>query len=289
MAQLEIKGHETRGSEVIALLEMLGGINSHNLYGDESYAYYTIDSDKEIKGRIYMFGDEDLLSLTLEQFEENFPYKVGDKVKVPYEDGRITGNEIYEYKILKIKWDSFESMIKYGLPSGNEQRIEYYSTDNLNIWNKKEIMEEIKIDIPKGYEFAGVDDDNQQVVFEKIGCQYPKTYKECCKVLGLYTMDNDAQGYEANLIIRFQELLIARDAYWKIAGEQMGLDKPWEPNWKDTSQSKHSIWFNNEGICIKSNRISYAVQHILTFPTSEIRDAFFENFKDLIENCKELL
>ena len=34
---------------------------------------------------------------------------------------------------------------------------------------KEETMEEtIKIDIPKGYEFAGVDDDNQQVVFEKI-------------------------------------------------------------------------------------------------------------------------
>lgn len=36
MAQLAIQGHSTRGSEVIALLEMLGGINSHNLYGDES-------------------------------------------------------------------------------------------------------------------------------------------------------------------------------------------------------------------------------------------------------------
>ena len=39
-------------------------------------------------------------------------------------------------------------------------------------------------------------------------------------------MDNDAQGYKADLIIRFQELIIARDAYWKIAGEQMGLGKP---------------------------------------------------------------
>lgn len=28
---------------------------------------------------------------------------------------------------------------------------------------------------------------------------------------------------------------------------------------------------------------------ILAFPTEEMRDAFYENFKDLIENCKELL
>ena len=28
---------------------------------------------------------------------------------------------------------------------------------------------------------------------------------------------------------------------------------------------------------------------ILAFPTKEMRDAFYENFEDLIENCKELL
>ena len=27
----------------------------------------------------------------------------------------------------------------------------------------------------------------------------------------------------------------------------------------------------------------------ITFPTEEMRDAFHENFKDLIESCKELL
>ena len=115
--------------------------------------------------------------------------------------------------------------------------------------------------------------------------QYPKTYKECCDVLGLNTMANDAQGYEAVLIIRFQELLIARNAYWKIAGEQMGLGKPWEPNWKDDSDKyficylKDDLWMSNIRDC---NRF-------LVFPTKEMRDAFCENFKDSIENCKELL
>jgi hypothetical protein len=28
---------------------------------------------------------------------------------------------------------------------------------------------------------------------------------------------------------------------------------------------------------------------ILAFPTEEMRDTFYENFKDLIEQCKELL
>ena len=54
---------------------------------------------------------------------------------------------------------------------------------NKSIITEKE--DSIIVDIPKGYEFAGVDDDKQQVVFEKIGCQYPKTYGECCEILGI--------------------------------------------------------------------------------------------------------
>ena len=114
--------------------------------------------------------------------------------------------------------------------------------------------------------------------------RYPKTYKECCDVLG--TLDNDAQGYEADLIISFQELLIARDAYWKIAGEEMGLDKPWEPDWKNKENTKYCITTINRQIkTITTDVFNY----FLAFPTEEMRDAFYENFKDLIERCKELL
>jgi hypothetical protein len=31
------------------------------------------------------------------------------------------------------------------------------------------------------------------------------------------------------------------------------------------------------------------INHILSFPTPEMRDAFYENFKELIESVKELL
>ena len=36
-------------------------------------------------------------------------------------------------------------------------------------------------------------------------------------------------------------------------------------------------------------RISEYHNIILTFPTEEMRDTFYENFKELIEQCKELL
>ena len=82
------------------------------------------------------------------------------------------------------------------------------------------------------------------------------------------------------------KLLICRDAYWKIAGEQMGLEKPWEPDWKDCDENKYCIYITESEI--KTGMFRYDNQ-ILAFPTKELRDAFYENFKDLIEECKEFL
>ena len=105
-------------------------------------------------------------------------------------------------------------------------------------------------------------------------------------MLCIGTMDNDAQGYKADLIIRFQELIIARNAYWKIAGEELGLDKPCEPDWTDSSQQKFTIfYYQDEASLSKGSNIN----RFLSFPTEEMRDIFYENFKNLIENCKELL
>ena len=142
--------------------------------------------------------------------------------------------------------------------------------------------------LPDGYHFADENGnviDAKKILLVKNAPTYPKTYKECCDILGIDTMDNDAKGYKHFLLIQFQELIIARDAYWKIAGEEMGLGKPWEPN--NDSETYHIYRIKNtmfpDGHGWAGNC------HILEFPTEEMRDAFYENFKDLIEQCKELL
>lgn len=92
-------------------------------------------------------------------------------------------------------------------------------------------------------------------------------------------------GYKGEILTNFQLLFIFRDVYWKIAGEQMGLDEPWEPDWND-QRPKYTITVIGNQL-IKHHSLSQ--NYILAFPTEEMRDAFFENFKDLIEQCKELL
>ena len=147
--------------------------------------------------------------------------------------------------------------------------------------NKEEDMETIKIDIPKGYEFAKIDNDKQQIVFTKIQPQYPKDYVECCECLKHNPFINNVSGYKRDTIEALQTLITCRDAYWKLAGKEMGLDKPWEPDWNNLSTTKVYIRIN-KGYFTYSSRV-------LVFPTAEMRDAFYENFRELIEQCKELL
>ena len=131
--------------------------------------------------------------------------------------------------------------------------------------------------------------------------KYPTTYEECCKVMNTnkywnlvyHTGNNDwtfATGNQyatshLNLLDTLHKLLICRDVYWKIAGEEMGLGEPWNPIDSDYITGRYCI-FVCEGNIICNTP---AQDCILTFPTSEMRDAFYENFKDLIESCKELL
>lgn len=147
----------------------------------------------------------------------------------------------------------------------------------------KEVMEEMKLDIPDGYEFFGIDDN--KIVLTKKQHQYPKTYVECCGILDVEPYSRSA-GYKSDLITAFRNLLICRDAYWKIAGEQMGLGEPWKPDWLNVEQDKFVLYTHDNVICLNRFVLGH---NVLAFPTAEMRDAFLENFKELIELCKELL
>ena len=240
-------------------------------------------------------------------------YKVGDRVLIKsidwYNENKtihgdiwfdnavfVGGQSLYcgcELTIRLVTYDSYyviendyywtdemiEGLVEKETKSKYEDEVteEYYSTPKYLVR-------------PNGYQFV---DENgnvinaRKIVLEKKKPKYPTTYEECCEVLSLgedgrlYT-----KGYKASLIQNFQKLLICRDAYWKIAGEEMGLGKPWEPDWTNLECDKFCIWVDVGDITLRD---VFRCQHILAFPTAEMRDAFYENFKELIEQCKELL
>ena len=153
--------------------------------------------------------------------------------------------------------------------------------------------EGLEYTLPEGYIFK---DENgnvinaTKIVLEKKKKEYPKTYKECCKVLGY----DDRETYcvchtyaNERLFESLYRLKVCRDAYWKIAGDEMGLDKPWEPDWKKQDK-KYIISVFNDTVIYFENE-TYDSNTLLAFPTEEMRDAFKENFDPDIEICKEWL
>ena len=144
------------------------------------------------------------------------------------------------------------------------------------------------IEIPKDYILK---DENGNVInatkiaWEKKKKEYPKTYDECCEVLGYEPDEDEINCYQGHLIESFVKLLICRDAYWKIAGEEMGLGKPWEPDWNETS-IKYCLERDFDAI---DKNVSNHKGRTFAFPTVEMRYAFKENFDPDIEICKELL
>ena len=114
--------------------------------------------------------------------------------------------------------------------------------------------------------------------------KYPKTFEECLNMLYCKSVLRTIIGHKAELLFNLEKLLICRDAYWKIAGEELGLSEPWKPNFGENFIYAIGAFYGT----IQKTMVTGG-RGILLFPTEEMRDAFYENFKFLIDKCKEFL
>ena len=186
--------------------------------------------------------------------------------------------------------------------SQNAKLVSRRFSEDVNVSEFKHAQDEIMkmllqgaINVPEGYEFR---DENGNIIeakvitLEKKKPKYPQSYEECCKVLDIDDRELVFNGeYRASKLYWKQlgrlnilnKLLICRDAYWKLAGD-------WKPEFG--GEPYYCIKVANYKVDAKAgfNGLTNCTRNtILAFPTEEMRDAFYENFKDLIEECKELL
>ena len=281
--KLAIKGHPTRGKEVIELLEMLGGSNDQGYIGTNTWKdeYYFLDN-----GCIRAYDWCDGIKFTLEEFWEKYPFKIGDKVvytkygdncddyPVIIESMRWTGTTI-EYT-----FDDCVTCLAKDLKMWNGEPDAVISGIYLNSCDYADEVElnlgDYEIEVRDGRTFA-----------VKKKPKYPATFEECLNLLYCKSVLRHIIGHKAELLLNLEKLLICRDAYWRVAGEEMGLDKSWEFE----NPSRHYIFtIENFGGKIQKNTVTAMIlNRILVFPIEEMRDVFYDNFKDLIESCKELL
>lgn len=301
MAQLAIKGHATRGEEVIEILEMLGGVNKTGYDGSKTFLYYFIN-DNRIDWCYECTPESNFISFTLEEFLEKFPYKIRDRVRVAEYESEVRINDM--------KWDG--NAVQYEVFT---DVTEYYSAKELNLFNEplnkeetienkpdllqqlkdyfdntpREVVEKELHEYDKYNEIGPTVDEYLEYVNKIRQPKYPKTFIECYEILypneNFQTVSQPIKGHNGKKLFILQKLLICRDAYWKIAGEQMELGGPWK---YDMSKDEFSYAISYQYGRIQKNEIRHK-NAIFAFPTAEIRDAFKENFDDDIEFCKEFL
>lgn len=133
---LSIKGHPTRGNEIISLLEKMGGYVDELIDNgtDEKYAYFILeDENNAIDAFPIDKKDEfdfDAQIFTLEEFLKKYPFKVGDKV--------FLYDNITEGYVTGMKWDAINGTVKYCVYTSAEC---WCDVKELLKWNAIDLVE----------------------------------------------------------------------------------------------------------------------------------------------------
>ena len=159
----------------------------------------------------------------------------------------------------------------------------------------------IQINVPDGKKLVGTKVENSVIIpiFEDKEVELSKTWKEWCaknKRNGFVHINAFSEIDEILLnastcpiadknLIRGESRAKAFLALMQLMNLMDEYRQGWEPNWKDDSD-KYVIKFQKAAI--KCDVFIY-YSHILSFQSADIRDKFLENFRELIEQAKELI
>src|SRR5574344_1595680 len=161
----------------------------------------------------------------------------------------------------------------------------------------------IQINIPDGKKLVGTKVENGVIIpiFENKEVELSRTWEEWCaknksnkfvyirkdseiktfivavdEVLDPIQDRNAIKGESrAESFLALMQLMNLRDEY----------RQGWEPNWKDNSDKYVITCYRTEISC----DIFMHYNAILSFQSAEIRDKFYANFKDLIEQAREFI
>lgn len=296
--KIAIQGHPTRGKEVIQILESLGGINDGLHEGNNPSCYYELHNNiiwcvctKGINFKYY----------TLEEFEEEFPFKIGNEVMFPiktkFMSGKITG---LTYVGDKLKYEV------------NTRTAHYYYVEShkLQLYPMEKeryitlTLEKAKEWYKKGGELKEI---ALQAFTERELNPIPRSWEEFCE-------NNPIQDHEAFINYVSSNITICKECagsglgVWKRKPEKdrckcvsqksaeahlamMQLEQlrncwrqGWEPIWDISEKWCIRLWGNELSVGITTN-----ISRFLTFPTKEMAEEFLKCFKDLIEVAKDFI
>lgn len=184
--KLAIKGHLTRGKEVIKLLEMLGGKDIIGYTGGSDDTCYFIGP---VTKRICIGYCSGYLKISLEEFEAKYPYKVGEKVL--YLNGR---KEWVEGIIDKMIWNDNNGTLTYYVNNIDGTSAGPSTTMFLKPMKQKELKDYLKPGYVVEYE-----EGNKYVITQDVhGNMFGIQLGEAVLWSSLTSLDSITKVYQIN-------------------------------------------------------------------------------------------
>ena len=280
--KIAIKANPSRGKEIISLLESLA-CNNIRWEGDATTRTYYIDINNMIQ-----YGDapKDYKVYTLEEFEKEFPFKIGDKVKHITSIG-IIKEYCYINNEPAYKVESMELGIIATIPAKILEPYKEMEERNITL-----TLDKAKEWYKKGGELREI---VLQAFSEKELNPLPRSWEEFCKD---YPIKKDESYINSeSKILSFTTKTARRDwnhicpskksAEAHLAMNQLEqLRDCWRQGWKPTpGESYYVIKLGFKGLDI----YRFCTVEFLSFPTKEMAEEFLKCFRDLIEKAGDLI
>ena len=283
--KIAIQGHSTRGKEVIQILESLGGNNYNCLNANAPRLYYYNGNFNHIDYIHRELINRNTYKLyTLEEFEREFPFKIGDRVISITTN--LTGiiTKLSENGWYYVKYDNGNFACAFG--------------QNLKLYKEMKEERNITLTLDKAQEWYKKGGELREIALqaftEKELNPLPRSWEEfatnyarrgyyissdgkplMCASSGKFSSPHvcpSKKSAEAHLaLIQLEQL---RNCWWN----------GWEPIWDCSEKWCIRLWGNELTIGTTKN-----ISRFLTFPTKEMADEFLKCFRDLIELARDLI
>lgn len=124
--------------------------------------------------------------------------------------------------------------------------------------------------------------------------ELPKKWEDLKAISGYYVKGDSTihvlpsvpATYDNKNMFKLEEEAEATIALAQLSQLKYIYNDGWIPDWASSKEDKYVILFDANNIITSCTCF---IQRFLTFKTSELRDEFLLNFKDLIEQAKPLL
>ena len=292
--KIAIQGHPTRGKEVIQILKDLGGKGSLSNFGYNEKMYYWINSNNIIlESLINIKTKKEFILYTLEEFEKEFPFKVGD---LCIYSSDILGENIV-VRILGMTIENDCIMYEVGHRDIIKEHSHIYrKIETLKPYKEMKEERNVTLTFDKAKEWYKKGGELREIALqaftEKELNPLPRSWEEFATNYARrgYYISSDGKPLMCASSGKFSSPHVCpskKSAEAHLAMIQLEqLRDCWRQGWKPDK------W--NNGYCIVKYPEKYVVMtfgftSFLSFPTREMAEEFIECFRDLMEKAGDLI